>query len=170
MRKLLTPRPLPVHRTEQSGYQEFQAGAIPVRRTLALALNEPLVLIEHQRGYQLAFDRHLDAMRRGHLPSKDVEYLATWMGITEGPAGPPLVRLELEIDGLRARVRLLFAHRWLAPLWLLADGAQLGLIPASAKTAADAVFAPAWLLGRTPEPRDLSRFFSAARRPNLRRC
>ncbi len=166
MRKLLSTRTVPVQSTEQSGYQEFRAGAIPVSRTLALVLNEPLVLIEHQRGYQLAFDRHLDAMRRGHLPSEDVEYLARWMGITEGPAGPPLVRLDLEIDGLRARVRLLFAQRWLAPLWLLADGAQLGLIAASAKTAADAVFKPAWLLGRTPEPRDLRQILQRCQAPN----
>ena len=152
---LHTPKPL--QGVGADGYQEFTAGVIPVKQAVTIAGYEPLVVVEHQRGFQLAFDRHLDALRDGAAPFKDVDYLATWLGMTGGPAGPPLIRLELAIDGLRPRVRLLFKHTSLPPLWFLAERAQLGLLLARTRKPVHALLTPAWLLGPTPVPRDLRR-------------
>jgi hypothetical protein len=114
------------------------------------------VLIEHQRCFQLAFDRHLDRLRKGEPPVV-ADYLATWLGMTGGPAGPPLARLDLAVEGLRSRVRLLFKQRTLPALWLLVDGAQLGLLARPVHSAAQAALTPAWVLRPTPTPRDLKR-------------
>jgi hypothetical protein len=88
---------------------------------------------------------------------RDVDYLATWLGMTGGPGGPPLVRLDLAIDGLLPRVRLLFKQPTLPVLWLLVDGAQLGLLTARTHSAAQAAFTPAWVLGPTPTRGDVNR-------------
>lgn len=94
------------------------------------------MLVEHQRGFQLAFERHLDRVRKGEAPWRDVDYLAPWLGMTAGPAGQPLVRLDLAIDGLRPRVRLLFKQRAISVLLPLVDGAQFGLLAARTDSAA----------------------------------
>jgi hypothetical protein len=77
--------------------------------------------------------------------------------MTGGPGGPPLVRLDLAVDGLRSRVRLLFRQPTLPSLWLLVDGAQLGLLARPIHSAAQAALTPAWVLGPTPTRRDLKR-------------
>lgn len=147
----------PLQEVGAGGYQEFSAGTIPVRSVGAFIDDQPLVLVEHERGFQLAFDKHLDAVRKGGAPFRDVDYLATWTGMTRGPAGPPLVRLELAIDGLRPRVRLLFKGGILPPLWLLADGVDFGLVLERTRKPAHMAFTPTWVLGPTPLPDDLRR-------------
>lgn len=54
---------------------------------------------------------------------ESVDYVATWTGMTGGATRPTVIRLELKIDGLRARPRLLFTGHAMEPLWLFADGA-----------------------------------------------
>jgi hypothetical protein len=116
---------LPSFRTEPravdvgaAGYQEFTAGTIPVRR-VAADWEGDVVLIEHERGYLRAFDEHLDAVRRRAAQVEDVDYVVTWTGITGVEPWPSVVRLELTIDGLRSRPRLLFRGHTMRPLWLL---------------------------------------------------
>lgn len=170
MKRLRLPRRFPVEEVGAAGYQEFAAGAIPIRHALTLTGSEPLVLVEHRRGFQLAFDRHLDTVRKGIAPCRDVDYLATWSGMTSGPARPPLVRLDLAIDGLRPRVRLLFKGGTLPPLWLLADDADFGLLLAKTRRTAHAALTPTWVLGPTPVPDDLRRILrwvGAPRPPEL---
>jgi hypothetical protein len=116
-----------IHDVGASGYQEFVAGTIPVMRVAAPA-GGAFVLIEHQRGYLPAFDEHLDAVRQGAARTTNVDYVVTWTGITGTEPRPPLARLELTIDGLRPRPRLLFKGHTMRQLWLLADGAMLGLV------------------------------------------
>jgi hypothetical protein len=77
--------------------------------------------------------------------------------MTRGPGGPPLVRLDLAIDGLRTRVRLIFNQPTLQALWPLVDGAQLGLVTQPVESAAQAALTPAWILGQTPTRGDLER-------------
>ena len=156
MRRPHSPRRLPLQPVGADGYQEFTAGAIPIKHALAVP-GEPLLLVEHQRGYQLGFDRHLDEVRKRLAPVREVDYRATWAGMTGGPAGPPLVRLDLAIDGLHPRVRLLFKDHLAEALWLLADGAQFGLLLARSSGPVGAAFTPAWVLGPTPVRRDLRR-------------
>lgn len=126
MRQVRVARALPFWGVGADGYQEFRAGAILVRRVVPILDAAPLVLVEHQRGFQLAFDRHVDRLRGGEAPVV-ADYLATWLGMTGEPGGPPLVRLDLAVDGLRSRVRLLFKQRTSPARWLLVDGPQLGL-------------------------------------------
>ena len=90
-----------------AGYQEFTAGTIPVRGVLSDE-DGGLVLVEHQRGVMRAFDEHLNAVRTGGAPLENVDYTVTWTAITGWEPWPPVVRLELKIDGLNARPRLLF--------------------------------------------------------------
>ena len=111
----------------QDGYQEFTAGTIPVRGVLSDE-EGTLVLVEHQCGFMRAFDEHLDAIRkRGAFPLENVDYTVTWTAMTGWEPWPTVIRLELQIDGLRARPRLLFHDgETMSPLWLLADGACSG--------------------------------------------
>lgn len=157
MRPFRLRRRSPLRAVGADNYQEFVAGAIPVRNVGLITGREPLILVEHQRGFQLAFDKHLDELRAGMAPVEDVDYRATWTGIGGGPAGPPLVRLELQIDGLRPRVRLLFKGGTLQPLWMLAAGADFGLLLERTRKPADAAFVPTWVLGPTPLPDELHR-------------
>jgi hypothetical protein len=157
MRSLTLPRRRRLQALGPDGYQEFTAGTIPVTHVLTSIDGQPLVLIEHERGFQRAFDRHLDAVRREASPCVEVDYKATWAGVTDGPAGPPLVRLELEIAGLRPRVRLLFRGGELPALWFLVHGADLGLLLEPMREPEHAAFAPAWILGPTPLPGELRR-------------
>ena len=116
-----------------AGYQEFTAGTIPVRGVLADE-EGALVLVEHERGFMRAFDEHLSAVRTGGAPLENVDYTVTWTAITGWEPWPPVVRLELKIDGLNARPRLLFRGETMLPLWLLADGALLRADPSSSQT------------------------------------
>ena len=145
--------PMPLQEVGADGYQEFQAGAIPVKSVLTSLDPSPLVLVEHQRGFQLPFDE----LRQRTSASDKVDYQASWAGITGGPAGAAPIRLELQIDGLRARARLLFKAGTLPALWLLAEGADLGLVLRESSDPKDAALAPTWVLGPTPLPRELRR-------------
>jgi hypothetical protein len=155
MREVRFPNRLPFWEVGADGYQEFRA-AILVKRAVPIVGPDPLLLIEHQRAFQVAFDRHLDRLRRDEVPVA-ADYLATWLGMTCGPAGPPLVRLDLAVEGLRSHVRLLFRQRTLPALWLLVDGALLGLLARPVSSAAQVALTPAWVLGPTPTRRDLKR-------------
>jgi hypothetical protein len=74
----------PFHRRRRSplqcvgadGYQEFAAGAIPVKRVYTSIDGDPDVVVEHRRGIQLAFDRHLDSVRSGDAAFLGVDYKA----------------------------------------------------------------------------------------------
>ena len=90
-----------------AGYQEFTAGTIPIRGVMADE-EGTFVLVEHQRGVMRAFDEHLEAVRTGGAPRENVDYTVTWTAITDSEPWPPVVRLELKLDGLNARPRLLF--------------------------------------------------------------
>jgi hypothetical protein len=79
MRDVRFPSRLPFWEVGADGYQEFRAGAIPVRRVVPIVAPDSVVLIEHQRGFQLAFDRHLDQLRKGEA-SVAANYLATCSG------------------------------------------------------------------------------------------
>src|ERR1019366_364320 len=111
----------------EDAYQEFTAGTMPVRRVMT---DDPdsLVLVEHERGFMAVFDEHLGAVRRGEVPTENVDYVATWTGMTGDATRPTVIRLELKSDGLRARPRLLFTGHSMEPLWLFARGAWLGLV------------------------------------------
>jgi hypothetical protein len=150
-----TPRALEA--VGADGYQEFQAGAIPLKKLLTSLDPPPLVLLEHERGFQRQFDQHLDAVRKRAAPCEDLDYAATWAGITGGPAGAALIRLELQIDGLRARSRLLFRDGILPALWFLAEGADLGLLLGTTGDRTDVAVVATWVLGPTPLPRELRR-------------
>jgi hypothetical protein len=152
------------------GYQEFAAGAIPIKRALACDRRSPVVFVEHAQGFQRAFDRHLGAVLKATAPARKVHYQVTWAGVTAGPAGPPLVRLELAIDGLKPRVRLLFRGGLLPPLWFLARGAQLGLLLEPVAESAEATLAHVWVLGRSPARRGLRRFLRSLEIPTPRQA
>ena len=98
-------RPLRLARTPwyqpvgEGGRQEFVAGAIPLRAVIALE-DAPLVLVQHRRGFLRAFDEHLDAVREHVVRAERIDYQVTWLGMTDGEEWPPLVRLELRLDGL----------------------------------------------------------------------
>ena len=107
-------------------YQEFIAGTIPVKRVVTDS-NEVLVIVEHEWGILRAFDEYLDAIRQREGPPEVVDYSVTWTGMTGGETRPTVIRLELRIDGLRARPRLLFHDVAMTPLWMLTQHAMLGL-------------------------------------------
>lgn len=110
-------------------YQEFVAGTIPVKDALAVATpSAMMVVVEHERGFLPRFDEHLERVRAGGAPSEAVDYQATWGVITASAGRPSMVRLELSFAGLNCRPRLRFEGPALSPLWLLAEGAQLGLV------------------------------------------
>jgi hypothetical protein len=136
----------------EGAYQEFTAGTIPVRRVMT---DDPdsLVLIEHERGFMPVFDEHLDAVHRGEAPMESVDYVATWTGMTGDAARPTVIPLELKIDGLRARPRLLFTGHAMEPLWLFADGAWLGLVLHPSGDGPSSSLVGIWVLGPTPRPR-----------------
>lgn len=148
--------PFPVVVGEEA-YQEFTAGTIPVRRVMA---EDPasLVIVEHERGFMPVFDEHLGAVRRAEAPMESVDYVATWTGMTGDATRPTVIRLELKIDGLRARPRLLFTGHAMEPLWLFADGAWLGLVLHPSGVALVGI----WVLGPTPVPDGLGRVLMQA--------
>jgi hypothetical protein len=139
-----------------AGYQEFTAGTIPVRGVMADE-EGTLVLVEHRRGFMRAFDEHLSAVHAGGAPRENVDYTVTWTAITGWEPWPPVVRLELKIDGLNARPRLLFRGETMLPLWLLADGACLGLIVHPRTKGWVSASSCIWTLGPTPAARGLAR-------------
>jgi hypothetical protein len=151
----LRTRP-PLLEVGEDAYQEFTAGTIPVRGVLADE-EGALVLVEHERGFMRAFDEHLRAARTGGAPLENVHYTVTWAGITGWEPWPAVVRLELKIDGLNARPRLLFRGETMSPLWLLADGAFFGLILHPRAQGPVSALSCIWILGPTPAPRDLAR-------------
>jgi hypothetical protein len=161
----------------EDAYQEFTAGTIPVRRVMT---DDPdsLVLVEHERGFMAVFDEHLGAVRRGEVPTENVDYVATWTGMTGDATRPTVIRLELKIDGLRARPRLLFTGHAMTPLWLFADGAWLGLVLHPSGDGPLSSLVGIWVLGPTPVPDGLRRILTQAgvprpatlpRPPSLRR-
>ena len=139
-----------------AGYQEFTAGTIPVRGVLTDE-EGTLVLVEHQRGIMRAFDEHLSAGNAGDVPLENVDYTVTWTAITGREPWPPVVRLELKIDGLNARPRLLFGGETMLPLWLLADGAFFGLILHPRTKGWVSASSCMWILGPTPAAHGLAR-------------
>ena len=139
-----------------AGYQEFTAGTIPVRGMMADE-EGTLVLVEHERGFMRAFDEHLRAMSAGDAPLENVDYTVTWTAITGWEPWPPVIRLELKIDGLNARPRLLFEGETMLPLWLLADGAFFGLILHPRTKGWVSASSCMWILGPTPAARGLAR-------------
>ena len=142
--------PFPVVVGEEA-YQEFTAGTIPVRRVMA---EDPasLVLVEHERGFMPVFDVHLGAVRRAEAATENVDYVATWTGMTGDATRPTVIRLELKIDGLRGRPRLLFTGHAMTPLWLFADGAWLGLVLHPSGDGPLSSLVGIWVLGPTPVP------------------
>lgn len=138
------------------GYREFTAGTIPACGVLADDVGS-LVLVEHERGFMRAFDEHLSAVRTGGAPVENVDYAVTWIGITGSEPCPPVVRLELKIDGLNARPRLLFRGETMSPLWLLADGALFALVLDPRARGWVSALSCIWILGPTPVPRGLAR-------------
>lgn len=152
--------PFPVVVGEEA-YQEFTAGTIPVRRVMT---DDPdsLVLIEHERGFMPVFDEHLDAVHRGEAQTENVDYVETWTGITGDATRPTVIRLELKIDGLRARPRLLFTGHAMEPLWLFADGAWLGLVLHPSGDGPLSSLVGIWVLGPTPVPDGLRRILTQA--------
>jgi hypothetical protein len=152
--------PLPVMVGDEA-YQEFTAGTIPVRRVMT---DDPdsLVLVEHERGFMPVFDEHLDAVRRAEAATENVDYVATWTGMTGDATRPTVIRLELKIDGLRARPRLLFTGHAMEPLWLFADGAWLGLVLHPSGDGPSSSLVGIWVLGPTPVPDGLGRVLTQA--------
>jgi hypothetical protein len=148
-----------------AGYQEFTAGTIPVRGVLADE-EGALVLVEHQRGVMRAFDGHLGAVRTGGAPRENVDYNVTWTAITGWEPWPPVVRLELRIDGLNARPRLLFKGETMLPLWLLADGACFGLVLDPRGQGRVSALSCMWFLGPTPAAEGLARILGGSDQQN----
>jgi hypothetical protein len=148
----------------EDAYEEVTAGTIRVQRVVTDGVGW-LVIVEHERGILPAFDRHLAAVRRGEVAVENIDYLVTWTGVTGGETRPTVILLELRIDGLSARPRLLFEGVAIAPLWMLADGAMLGL--ALDRNGFSAASGPAgvWVLGPTPFRRGLGRVLTQARVP-----
>ena len=134
------------------------------------------MLVEHERGFMRAFDEHLSAVSAGDAPLENVDYTVTWTAITGWEPWPPVIRLELKIDGLNARPRLLFRGETMLPLWLLADGAFFGLILHPRTKGWVSASSCMWILGPTPAARGLARILGdlgvprpimpAARRPS----
>jgi hypothetical protein len=152
--------PFPVVVGEEA-YQEFTAGTIPVRRVMT---DDPasLVLVEHERGFMPVFDEHLGAVRRAEAATESVDYVATWTGMTGGATRPTVIRLELRIDGLRARPGLLFTGHAMERLWLVADGSWLGLVLHPSGDGPLSSRVGIWVLGPTPARGGLGRVLSQA--------
>ena len=142
-------------------YQEFIAGTIPVKRVVTDS-NEVLVIVEHEWGVLRAFDDYLDAIRQREGPPEVVDYSVTWTGMTGGETRPTVIRLELRIDGLRARPRLLFHDVAMTPLWMLTQGAMLGLFVDRHGLNPKSPLEDVWLLGPTPVPAGLRRVLTQA--------
>lgn len=137
---------------DEGGYQEFTAGTIPVKAVLALAKgNAPSsVVVQHERGYLTSFDEHLDRVRDGDAPDGDVDYEVTWAAISGSDAKPAVIRLELRINGLTVRPRLVFTGPDITPLWLLCDGAALLINIDPPRDRQALAFALSWGLGAVP--------------------
>ena len=142
-------------------YQEFIAGTIPVKRVVTDG-NDVLVIVEHEWGIQRAFDEYLDAIRQREGPPEVVDYSVTWTGMTGGETRPTVIRLELRIDGLRARPRLLFHDVAMTPLWMLTQHAMLGLSVDRSGVNRASPLEDLWLLGPTPVPGGLRRVLTQA--------
>jgi hypothetical protein len=145
----------------EDAYQEFTAGAIPVRRVVAGGVGW-LVIVEHERGFLPAFDQHLEAVRRGEAPIENVGYVVTWSGMTGDGFRATVIRLELRVDGLRARTRLVFKGEALSPLWRLTEGAMLGLVLDPTAHGAASSLTGIWVIGPTPVPDGLRRVLTQA--------
>jgi hypothetical protein len=142
-------------------YQEFIAGTIPVKRVVTDS-NEVLVIVEHDWGIQRALDEYLDAIRQREGPPEIVDYSVTWTGLTGGETRPTVIRLELRIDGLRARPRLLFHDAAMTPLWMLTQRAMLALSVDRSGVNPASPLEGLWLLGPTPVPGGLRRVLTQA--------
>lgn len=154
---------------DDGGYQEVTAGTIPVRAVLGLAAGSKpsSVIAQHERGYLIAFDEHLDKVRDGDAPDEDVDYEATWAVVSGSDDKPAVIRLELRVKGLTCRPRLAFTGPDITPLWLLCDGAQL-MINIDPPTDRQALpFALSWGLGAVPGTDALAHLLTLidARRP-----
>jgi hypothetical protein len=73
-----------------------------------------------------------------------------------------VIRLELRIDGLRARPRLLFHGMAMTPLWMLTRTAMLGLNVNRDGINLASPLEDLWLLGPTPVPSGLRRVLTQA--------
>ena len=159
--RLPTLRPWPpVLPAGEDTYQEFVAGTIPVTRVVTD--EEDLVIVEHEWGILRAFDEFLDAIRGRKGPLELVDYTVTWTGMTGGETKPTVIRLELRIDGLRARPRLLFEGMAMTPLWMLTRTAMLGLNVDRDGINLASPLEDLWLLGPTPVPTGLRRVLTQA--------
>jgi hypothetical protein len=166
----------PVLPAGEDTYQEFVAGTIPVTR-LVTDSNEVLVLVEHEWGILHGFDEYLDAIREPERPPGRAGYTVTWTGMAGGEPRETLIRLELRIDGLRARPRLLFHDIATPPLWTLTRTAILGLYVDRDGLNPESPLDDVWLIGRNPARADLRRVLTQvgvprpvapARRPSRR--
>ncbi len=175
--RLPTVRPWPpVLPAGEDIYQEFVAGTIPVTR-LVTDSNEVLVIVEHEWGILHGFDEYLDAIRERERPPGPAGYMVTWTGMAGGEPRETLIRLELRIDGLRARPRLLFHDIATPPLWTLTWKAILGLYVDRDGLNLESPLDDVWLIGRNPARADLRRVLTQvgvprpvppARRPSRR--
>ena len=136
--------------------QEFVAGTIPVTRVVTES-NQVVVLVEHEWGILGAFDEYLDAIRERRCRPEGSDYTITWVGMAGGVPRETLIRLELRIDGLRPRPRLLFHDIATPPLWTLTRKAILGLYVARDGLNPESPLDDVWLLGRNPARGDLRR-------------
>jgi hypothetical protein len=100
-------------------------------------------------------------VRRGEAQTENVDYVATWTGMTGDVTGPTVIWVELKIDGLRARLRLLFTGHAVEP-WLFADGAWLGLVLHPSGDGPLSSLVGIWVLGPTPVPDGLRRILTQA--------
>jgi hypothetical protein len=150
----LRPWP-PVLPVGEDTYQEFTAGTIPVKRVVTG--EEDLVIVEHEWGILRAFDEYLEAIRGGKDRPRLVDYTVTWAGMTGSETKPRVIRLELRVDGLRARPRLLFHGIAMTPLWMLTRRAMLGFNVDRDGVNLASPLEDLWLLGPTPVPSGLRR-------------
>ena len=146
----------PVLPAGEDTYQEFVAGTIPVTRVVTES-NQVVVLVEHEWGILGAFDEYLDAIRERRCRPEGSDYTITWVGMARGVSRETLIRLELRIDGLRARPRLLFNDIATPPLWTLTRKAILGLYVTRDGLNPESPLDDVWLLGRNPARDDLRR-------------
>ena len=155
--RLPTLRPWPpVLPAGEDTYQEFVAGTISVTRVVTDS-NELVVLVEHEWGILRAFDEYLDAIRERRCRPEGTGYTITWVGMAGGEPRDTLIRLELRIDGLRARPRLLFHDIATPPLWTLTRKAILGLYVNRDGLDPGSPLDDVWLLSRNPARADLRR-------------
>jgi len=133
----------PVLPAGEDTYQEFVAGTIPVTR-LVTDSNEVLGIVEN-------------AIRKRERPPGRAGYMVTWAGMAGGEPTETLIRLEMRIDGLRARPRLLFHDIATPPLWTLTRKAILGLYVDRDGLNPESPLDDVWLIGRNPARADLRR-------------